>query len=298
VLVVIPILFLLVIGAGCADDAGSSAGPTVVVTTDVLGDVVEEMVGAHVEVVTVMPTGAAPHEFQASARQAADMRSADALVINGGGFEEGLDDVIAGATDDGVPTFVALDAVATLPVADDPEVVDPHFFSDPARMADAAAAALDFLTDAVPELDTDEVRADAEAYLASLGEVDADAEQLLAAVEAPDRTLVADHEVLGYFADHYGFEVIGSVIPGASTTGAASAGELADLAATIRATGVPAVFTASSSSDELARTLADEVGDVEVVELFSEALGEPGSGGETYLDMVRTNASRIAEALS
>ena len=60
---------------------------------------------------------------------------------------------------------------------------------------------------------------------------------------------------------------------------------------------MPAVFTASSSSDELARTLADEVGDVEVVELFSEALGEPGSGGETYLDMVRTNASRIAEAL-
>jgi len=92
------------------------------VTTDVLGDVVEQMVGAHVEVVTIMPTGTAPHEFQASARQAADMRSADALVTNGGGFEGGLDDVIAGATDDGVPTFVALDAVDTLPVSgDDPD---------------------------------------------------------------------------------------------------------------------------------------------------------------------------------
>jgi zinc/manganese transport system substrate-binding protein len=255
------------------------------------------MVGAHVEVVTIMPTGTAPHEFQASARQAAEMRSADALVVNGGGFEEGLDDVIAGATDDGVPTFVALDAVDTLPIADDPDVVDPHFFSDPARMAEAATAALEFLTEAVPELGTDDVRADAEAYLASLAEADAGAEQLLGSVPAPDRTLVTDHEVLGYFADRYGFEVIGSVIPGASTTDAASAGDLAALADTIRATGVPAVFTASSSSSELAETLADEVGDVEVVELFSEALGEPGSGGETYLDMVRTNASRIAEAL-
>jgi len=64
-------------------------------------------------------------------------------------------------------------------------------------------------------------------------------------------------------------------------------------------TGVPAIFADTSSSSDLAQVLADETGeDIEVVELFSESLGEEGSGAETYLDLIRTNADRIVGALA
>ena len=64
------------------------------------------------------------------------------------------------------------------------------------------------------------------------------------------------------------------------------------------AAGVPAVFADTSSPEDLADALAREVGDVEVVELYSESLGEPDSAGGTYAGMMRTNAERIAEALT
>src|SRR6056297_3374834 len=88
--------------------------PTVVVTTNILGDVVGEVVGDLASVVTVMPIGADPHDFQPSAREVDSMMSADALIVNGEGFEEGLLDVIDNATDEGIPTFEAISAVDTI----------------------------------------------------------------------------------------------------------------------------------------------------------------------------------------
>ena len=110
--------------------------------------------------------------------------------------------------------------------------------------------------------------------------------------------LVTNHEVFGYFAGRYGFEVVGAVIPSGSTTDGVSAAELDDLAKVIEAEGVPAIFSDTSSSDELIEVLSGEVGDVAVVELYSESLGEPGSEGATYIGMVRTNAERMSSALA
>ena len=88
------------------------------------------------------------------------------------------------------------------------------------------------------------------------------------------------------------------MIPGGSTLAEPSSGDLSDLVDTIDEFGVPAIFADTSSSAELADVLAEETGeDIAVVELFSESLGEPGSGGETYLELIRTNADRILEAL-
>jgi zinc/manganese transport system substrate-binding protein len=313
---------LAVVTAACGHDSTADAGgdgrPTVVVTTSVLGDVVAGLVGDDAEVDVVMPAGADPHEFQASARQAVDIREADLLVTNGGGFEAGLEDTIAGAEDDGVTVFTALDHVDTLDAegeggtdgegegdaegdggdhADDG--VDPHFFTDPARMADAAEALATELAADVPALDTDAFREQAADAVAELRALDAEVESTLATVPTERRKLVTNHDVFAYFADRYGFEVVGAVIPSVTTQAAPSAGEIDDLAATVAAEGVPAIFADTSSPEDLADALAAEVGDeVAVVALYSESLGEEGSGADTYAGMMRTNASRIAEALA
>ncbi len=299
----------LALGAcGSGDDGDqSSAGagddrPTVVVTTDILGDVVTNLVGDLADVETLMPAGTSPHEFQASARQAADMRSADALVVGGAGFEAGMTDTIEAATADGVPTHAAIDDVATLQLADggdhDEQGVDPHFFTDPTRMAAAVRGISAFLATTVGGIDTAALAAQTDAYVARLDQLDRDVAAILAPVPTAQRKLVTNHEVFGYFADRYDFEVVGAVIPSLTTQAEASAADLAALAATVRDEGVHAVFADTSSSDRLARALASEAGDVHVVELFSESLGAPGSGGETYIDLVHTNATRMADALA
>ena len=278
--------------AACGSAGSSTAGdgPTIVVTTSILGDVVTNLVGDHAHVEVLMPPNADPHEFAASARQAADLHEADVIVTNGGGFEAGLDDAVAAARDDGVTVFAALDAVDRL--GD-----DPHFFTDPARMAVAARALADFLPEHVPALDTAAFRHQAAGYVADLDALDAEVASTLAPVPPERRKLVTNHDVFGYFADHYGFTVIGAVIPSITTQSQPSAGELSQLAAQVKAAGVPAVFADTSSPEDLADALADEAGNVRVVQLYSESLGKQGSDGGTYADMMRTNAQRIAEAL-
>jgi zinc/manganese transport system substrate-binding protein len=254
-------------------------------------------VGDEAEVEVVMPPGVAPHEFQASAKQVAAMLDADVLVINGAGFEEGLTETIEAAEQDGIPTFAAIDAVDTLQLEGDGGT-DPHFFTDPARMAAAAQGIAAFLVDEVPDLDTPVFARQARDTIDGLHALDAEVERTLSVVPSNRRTLVTNHEVFGYFADRYGFDVVGAVIPAGTTQAEPSAEQLDELAHTIEEQHVPAIFVETSSPTRLADALADEVGHVDVVELFSESLGDEGSGGETYAAMMRTNAGRIADALT
>ena len=308
------VLALSMLASACGDDDGTAASggvATVVVTTNILGDVVTQLAGGTVEVVTIMPVGADPHDFQASAQQAAAMRTADVLIVNGGSFEEGLLDVIEGAESDGVNVYEAMSAVSTIEFGEndhddhddhsghDHSGEDPHFFTDPARMAAAVDGIAAFLIANVEGIDADIVTEAAEAYHEDLEALDAEVAALVAGIPAENRVLITNHEVFGYFADRYGFEVAGAIIPGGSTIDGTSAGDLAELAELITDEGVSAIFADVSASDQLAQTLADEVGgDIQVVELFTESLGDSDSDGATYIDMVRANATRIAEALA
>ena len=290
--------------------------PTVVVTTNILGDVVQNLVGDQMNVEVIMGVGADPHDFQASAQQVAAIGDANVVITNGALFEEGLVDVIETAEDDGALVYEAISAVSTLEFAegegehghdddehdDDDEHghedgVDPHFFTDPVRVALAVDGIADFLSANVDGIDSAALATAAESYIGELNALDAEVEETLSAIDAANRVLVTNHEVFGYFADRYEFELVGTVIPATSTSDGASAQDLAELAEVIEHEGVSAIFADTSSSNELAETLAAEVGDVQVVELFSESLGDAGSGGATYVEMIRSNADRIAEAL-
>lgn len=291
---------LVLVAVGCASDEGGGPGgtPTVVATTSILGDVVENVVGDAAEVVVLMPAGVDPHEFELSAAQAAQLQEADAVVANGLGFEAGMADALEAAEQAGVPVYEVAPDVDPLPLPGGAEGLDPHVFTDPARMAQAAENIASTLGEQVPALDTTTVRDQAAAYADELLAADADIAEQVAVIPEDQRVLVTNHEVFSYFADRYGFEVVGTVIPGASTLAEPSSQELSDLADTIREHDVPAIFADATSPTDLADALADEDLDVEVVALYSESLGEPGTGADTYLGMVTTNAAAITAALT
>ena len=294
---------------------------SIVVTTNILGDVVANTVGDLFDVETIMPPGADPHVFQASAQQVKQMMEADLLVVNGANFEEGLLDVIEAAESDGVMIFEAIDSVEIIEsdgdeLLDDHDEeghddhdeegheghdhggIDPHFFTDPARMADVVEALTAYLAQNFPTIDQDALLASSTAYLGELAGLDAEVEGMLSSIPEESRGLITNHSVFAYFADRYGFTVLGSIIPSSSTLDSASANDITDLVSVIRDENVSAIFADAASSDTLAQVLAEEAGDIKVVSLFTESLGEAGSMGATYLDMVRTNAELIAEGLS
>ncbi|MBA2279627.1 MAG: zinc ABC transporter substrate-binding protein [Acidimicrobiia bacterium] len=291
-------LVAVVVGAasGCSsDEGGADAGerPRVVVTTNIVGDMVTAVLGDQADVEVVMPLGASPHDFAPSARQANAMAEADLLVVNGAGFEEGMLDIIETAEGAGTPVFAFADQVALI---ED----DPHIWTDPSRMVEAVRAFGERAL-AIDGVDATAIGQQTDEYVAALEALDGEVEEILAAVPADQRVLVTNHEVFAYFAERYGFEVVGAVIPSLSTSADASAAGVDALADLIREQGVPAIFAETTQSSQLADALAEAVGGddpVEVVELFTESLGEPGSGAETYLGLLRTDAERIASALA
>jgi zinc/manganese transport system substrate-binding protein len=180
---------------------------------------------------------------------------------------------------------------------------DPHVWFDPIRMADGVAMIAAEIAAVDTTLDADEWDARAETYVDELMDVHEEMEAMFATIDDEDRVLVTNHDALGYLAVRYEFEVLGTVIPGSSTQADADPRGFSELIATVEEAGVPAVFAENTDSTVLAEQLASEVigrGDleVEVVRIYTDALGEEGSGAETYLGLLRTTAELITDALT
>jgi ABC-type Zn uptake system ZnuABC Zn-binding protein ZnuA len=139
-------------------------------------------------------------------------------------------------------------------------------------------------------------QAAAATYHDELNQLEAEITAAVAAIPSEQRKLVTDHEVFGYFAAHYGFTVVGSVVPGLSTLAAPSAQELAALQDQIRAEEVKAVFVGNTVNPDLAEQLANDLG-IQVVPLYSESLSAADGPAATYLDFMRYNVQAIVAAL-
>lgn len=297
----------LALGLTACSSTPTVTGPVdVVATTTVLGDVTEQIVTCGGGDVTVlMPIGTDPHEFTPSSEQVAQLVRANLVVANGLGLEEGLAQALESAESDGARVLTIADKVDPIEFGGhddhaegdghDHGSQDPHFWMDMNRMADAAQ----IIGDELAETTGDAAYAECGTQVADdIRAAETEVRTLLEGVPADRRILVTDHDALGYLADAYGYEVVGTVIPGGSTLGQPSSADLADLVATMRAEGVTTIFSGVGNPAAVADAVAAELGDdVQVVSLYEGSVGEPGSGAETYIGMMKANASAIASAL-
>ncbi|MBT8199178.1 MAG: metal ABC transporter substrate-binding protein [Acidimicrobiia bacterium] len=286
---------LAVLLAACGNGTASSDELRVVATTGILGDVVGSMVEDDATLDVLIPNGADPHDYRASAQQAASILTADLVVANGLLLEEGLLDLLAQAEADGVRVLQVGDSLDPI-MRGQSEIPDPHFWLDPMRMADAAKLIASELITKSPDVDWNQRASN---YAAELQTAHQEITATLSTVPEDQRKLVTNHDALAYFASRYGFEIVGTVIPGGSGLADPSPAELTALVEIIRREDVKAIFTETTESSSLAQELADEFGgEVSVVELYTGSLGEPGSGADTLVGMLVSNATLIAEALS
>ena len=293
------VVALVVTVSACSGGADSGRSE-IVVTTNILGDVVRNLVGDTAEVRVLMKPNADPHSFGISAQEAAAMNSAGLIVYNGLGLEENVARNVESAAERGVPSLAVGENIDPIQYSegDTAGAPDPHFWTDPQRMITAVGVIEDAIVNEVNGIDTAAIVRNAEVYRRQLTELDASMAADFETIAVQRRKLVTNHHVLGYLAQRFGFTVIGAIVPSGTTLAAPSPSDLESLVGAIETARVPAIFVDSSQPEKLARVLSEQADiAVTIVPLYSESLSPPGTPGATYLDMMRANTDAIVKGL-
>jgi ABC-type Zn uptake system ZnuABC Zn-binding protein ZnuA len=263
----------------------------VVTTTTVIADIVRNVTRAHAQVVSIVPAGVGPEDYEPRPGDAQLLADADLIVSNGVGLDDFLQKLLDSGTGGQTPQLVLGNGIPALMVDG---VANPHFWLDPSVVAqDFVPAIISALSTIDPAHGAD-YGANGMAYAASVDALDRQLADLVASIPEANRKLVTFHDAFPYLARHYGFQLVGVIL--ANVGGEPSAADLARLVDQVRAAGVRAVFSEAQFNPELARTLADEAGITQVVaDLYTDALGDPPA--DTYLGLMRTDIERIVGAL-
>jgi ABC-type Zn uptake system ZnuABC Zn-binding protein ZnuA len=293
---------LLAAGCGSGSGSGSSTPGTidVVATTTQLGDIVRAVGGDAVDVHQILRPNTDPHDYEPRPKDIQSTAGATLVVTSGDRLDAWMGDVIENAG--GSPTV--LDAGAGRPVAlpgetSGPEATrfDPHWWHDPRNVVYAATRIRDALAKADPDK-TATIDAAATKYIGKVEALDKGIGRCMDAVPASERKLVTDHDAFNYFAKRYDIDVVGAVIPSQTTQAQPSAGDLADLTATIKHEHVKAIFPESSINPKLAEAIARETGASSDLTLYGDTLGPAGSAGATYLGMEAANADAMVRGFT
>ena len=297
-------------GDEASDVTSNEPSSEIIATTSIWADITSEVVcGASVP--ALIPPGADPHTFEPSLRDRETIEDARMIVANGSDLEGSLIDLLTTAGSANLVEMTPhIDVIVTDDDHDDDDDddhdddeatsdgddghghgldADPHVWQDPSRVA----GALDVIASAGTAIGRPDCSAD---YASELMALDAEITELLSDIPPARRIMVTSHDSLAYFADRYGFEIVGTVIPSTNTLAQTNAADLAGLADVIEERNVRAIFTEALESTADADALAARL-DVEVVPLVTDALTDDPAT-DTYVEMMRFNAAEIAGALA
>ena len=219
------------------------------------------------------------------------------LIVNGLEYEHFLDPLLKNAG--GERTIItASDALEPHTMEDEEgtgQVNDPHMWMDVNRVITYVENIRKGLTNFDPD-GAAVYQSNAEAYTAKLKDLDSWIVKEVNQIPQEKRLLVTNHDALGYFADRYGFTIIGAVLPSVSSDASTSAGQMAQLIEQIKSSGAPAIFLDEVENPALAQQIADETGVKIVEDLHVESLTDGAPAG-TYIDMMKYNVTQIVDAL-
>jgi len=251
---------------------------TIVVTYSILGSVVKDLVGDRANVIVLMPNGQDPHEWEPSAKDVETLTHADLIVQNGLGLEGGMQKALAQAQDAGVKFFTASDHITVrhvgqgegIPSGDPDQAMgaeDPHLWMDPVGMKSIVdALAVQIKTDLGIDLSDRATSLDAQ--------LDSLTQEITASINTipvENRKLVTGHESMGYYAQRFGFKLVGALIPSVTTQAEVSASDMAALKVLIEENHVKAIFTELGTPKAVSDAIGNETG-VKVIELTTHSL--------------------------
>ncbi len=285
------VFFLITISiSACQTQNTGTISPAfkVLAAESFLADIAQNVAGDKLKVDALMPVGLDPHSFEPTPRDIAKIADCHLLIINGAGMEGWLQTILnnVGGQKKIITASAGLTAVNG----------DPHFWLDPNNVIQYVNNIRDGLVALDPQ-GRDNYTVNAESYNVRLSQLDTWITQQVQTLSPEKRLLVTNHETFGYFATHYGFTVLGSIIPSFSTDAVPSALELIQLMDAIRANHLKVIFLETGSNPQLADQIAADTGVKVITELYDHSLSAPDGKAPTYIDMMKYNVSIIVSAL-
>ncbi len=304
IIVTLTLSALFLTGCGSASQSSDNA-VRVLASTTFLADITQNVAGDRLTVDSLLPIGADPHAYQAAPSDVAKISESNLLILNGVEYEHFIEPLLENAGGERiiVEATAGLEPHPAEEHADEAEsgagheheAGDPHMWLDPNLVITYVENIRDGLIDADPE-GAETYKTNADAYIAQLKDLDKWIVEQVNAIPAERRLLVTNHEAVGYFAERYGFEVVGAVIPSLSTDAGTSAKEMSALIEQIKASGAPAIFLGEVENADLANQIAEEAGVKVVDNLYLESLTD-GAPAATYIDMMKHNVTEIVNGL-
>jgi zinc/manganese transport system substrate-binding protein len=263
----------------------------VVASFSILGDLVKNVGGERVEVTTLVGADGDVHVYTPTPADARKITEAKLLVVNGFGLEGWLPRLLQAAG--GKASIVtATRGIAPLRLGSD---ADPHAWQSVANARQYVINIRDALAAADPS-DADYFAKKAEAYLAQLDALDAEAQRALKQIPESRRKVISTHDAFGYFAARYGIAFIAPI--GVSTEQEPSARDIAEIIKQVKAAHIPAVFLEQIGDPRLMRRISAETGARIGGTLYSDSLTDEKGDAPTYIDMVRHNITTLTSALA
>ena len=261
-----------------------------IATISIIGDVVHHVAGDAVDLVVLVGPNGDAHEYEPVPADSVNLAHADIIFENGLHLEHWLDKLYS-ASGSKAKRIVVSQGVTPRIFEDNPQETDPHAWQDVTNVILYTQNVRDALI-AIDPANKNTYTVNANDYIQKLQALDVWVKAQVALIPADKHKLVTNHDALGYFARRYGFQIIGAVIPSATTEAAdPSAKEITDLLSIIKTNGVHAIFSENMANPKLAQTLAKEAGIAIGPELYTDALGPVGSEGETYIKMIKHNVA-------
>lgn len=267
-----------------------------------LADVTRQISADRVIIDSLIPVGVDPHSFEPTPRDMQTVAQAKMIVTNGGGLENWLQPLLSIASSTSLIITASSGLTPrSLQSDEDPSMLegnatDPHFWMDPIHMI----AYVNNIRDALIQIDPagQAIYSDnASSYISRLHDLDRWIMDQVSQIPLADRLLVTNHETLGYFADRYGFKIIGSIVSSFSSDASPSAKELAALENEIKMSGVKTIFLEIGSNPQLARQIARDTGITVNTTLYTHSLSLPSGPAPTYIEMLKYDVGVIVDAL-
>jgi zinc/manganese transport system substrate-binding protein/manganese/iron transport system substrate-binding protein len=263
----------------------------------ILEDLVQNVGGARVNITNFVPRDGDAHTYQPSTSDVRRLTRARVVFINGRGLEAWFAKLARTAASTATVVTLADGLPARrIEVGEERGEADPHLWWNLQHAIIYVGKIRDALIRADPQGRAVYAQ-NAARYARDLANLDAWAKLEMQKIPASNRKLVTNHDALGYFAARYGLTILGQVIPSFGTEVEPSARETAGLINVMRRNNVRAIFTENTIPPKLAQQIAEETGARVAPALYTDALGAPGSSGETFLKAFRHNVTTIVTAL-
>lgn len=283
---------------------GDSGALKVLAVETFLADIAQNVAGERAHVESLIPLGLDPHAFSPTPQDVRKIAESNVLILNGAGFEEWAQETLDNAggrrlvieASAGLTSRAAREGEQALISPQEHASGDPHFWLDPSLVIRYVENIRDGLSGADPQGAPLYARNAAD-YIARLIELDGWIKSQVAQIPPGRRLIVTNHESFGYFADRYGFTIIGTIIPSVSSGVSPSALQLARLIDQVKKTGATAIFIESGASSQLASQVSAETGVKVVDQLYSHSISEAGGPAPTYVEMMKYNVTAIVNAL-